>query len=233
MPVPAGSTVSLDDVEKALAEGVAVDDVLDLADDVIDRAAETGDRRSLLRLAALLDDAAGSGNDVRGFAVAAQRASAAAAALEVAPPLPAAVVTTVHQPDAEAAAIVRYAGWWRRASAFAVDWFALGIAFSVIPSDASDGVWLVALLVLPVAYFAGFHAFVGGRTIGKAVFGIAVRRDDGRPVDLSRALVRALVQGVLWITVIGGIVDVLMPLAESRNRALHDRAAGTVVVRVR
>lgn len=233
MPVPAGSTVSLDDVEKALAEGVAVDEVLDLADDVIDHAAETGDRRSLLSLAAQLDDAARSRGDARGFAVAAQRASAAAAALEAAPPLPAAVVTTVHPPEAEAAAIVRYAGWWRRVLAFAVDWFALGIAFSFIPSDASDGVWLVALLVLPVTYFAGFHAFVDGRTIGKALFGIAVRRDDGQPVGLSRAVVRALVQGVLWITVIGGIVDALMPLAESRNRALHDRAAGTVVVRVR
>ena len=233
MPVPAGSTVCLDDVEKALAERVAVDDVLDLADDVIDRAAETGDRRSLLRLAALLDDAAGSGNDVRGFAVAAQRASAAAAALEVAPPWPAAAVTTVHPPEAEAAAIVRYAGWWKRVIAFAVDWFVLGMAFSVIPSDASDGVWLVALLVLPVAYFSGFHAVVNGQTIGKALFGIAVRLDDGQPVDLSRAVVRALVQGVLWITVIGGIFDALMPLGERRNRALHDRAAGTVVVRAR
>ena len=233
MPVPAGSTVCLDDVEKALAERVAVDDVLDLADDVIDRAAETGDRRSLLRLAALLDDAAGSGNDVRGFAVAAQRASAAAAALEVAPPWPAAAVTTVHPPEAEAAAIVRYAGWWKRVIAFAVDWFVLGMAFSVIPSDASDGVWLVALLVLPVAYFSGFHALVNGQTIGKALFGIAVRLDDGQPVDLSRAMVRALVQGVLWITVIGGIFDALMPLGERRNRALHDRAAGTVVVRAR
>lgn len=230
MPVPAGSTACLDDVEKALAERVAVDDVLDLADDVIDRAAETGDRRSLLRLAALLDDAAGSGNDVRGFAVAAQRASAAAAALEVAPPWPAAAVTTVHPPEAEAAAIVRYAGWWKRVIAFAVDWFVLGMAFSVIPSDASDGVWLVALLVLPVAYFSGFHALVNGQTIGKALFGIAVRLDDGQPVGLSRAVVRALVQGVLWITVIGGIFDALMPLGERRNRALHDRAAGTVVV---
>ena len=233
MPVLAGSTVSLEDVEKALAEGMAVDDVLDLADDVIDHAAETGDRRSLLRLAALLDDAAGSGKDVRGFAVAAQRASAAAAALEVAPPWPAAAVTTVHPPEAEAAAIVRYAGWWKRVIVFAVDWFVLGMAFSVIPSDASDGVWLVALLVLPVAYFSGFHALVHGQTIGKALFGIAVRLDDGQPVDLSRAMVRALVQGVLWITVIGGIFDALMPLGERRNRALHDRAAGTVVVRAR
>ena len=117
--------------------------------------------------------------------------------------------------------------------AFAVDWFALGMAFSVIASDASDGVWLVALLVLPVAYFSGFHAVVHGQTIGKALFGIAVRLDDGQPVDLSRAVVRALVQGVLWITVIGGIFDALMPLGERRNRALHDRAAGTVVVRAR
>lgn len=144
---------------------------------------------------------------------------------------PAAPPPHVAGPVAEPTA--RYAGWWQRVFAFLVDWFALGIAFAVIPADASDGVWIGALLGFPMAYFAGFHAFVKGRTIGKALFGIAVRLDDGRPVDLAAAVARALVQGVLWITVIGGLVDSLAPIGDSRNRALHDRAAGTIVVRVR
>lgn len=231
MPVAPGATVSLDEVGAALARGLPVDDVLDLADDLIDNATEAGDRQSLLRLAALLRDAAASRDEPRGFAVAAHRASAAAAALEAPATHPPEIVTTAPVP--EAAPVVRYAGWWQRAIAFVVDWFALAMAFNVIPSDAADEVWLVAFLVLPLAYFAGFHAFAKGRTIGKALLGIAVRLDDGRPVDLPRAVVRALVQGALWLTVIGGIVDALMPLGSSRNRALHDQAAGTVVVRVR
>jgi hypothetical protein len=38
---------------------------------------------------------------------------------------------------------------------------------------------------------------------------------------------------MLWVTVIGGIVDSLAPIGDARNRALHDRLVGTVVVRVR
>jgi uncharacterized RDD family membrane protein YckC len=38
---------------------------------------------------------------------------------------------------------------------------------------------------------------------------------------------------MLWVTVVGGIVDSLVPLGDDRHRTLHDRVVGTVVVRVR
>ena len=249
MSVRPGS-VTLEDVEAALALQLSpADTILDLADEVIDRAAASGDRATLARLAAGLEAAARTRDDARGFVIAAQRASVAAAALGGLPRRAPAVERTSPTPVSDAsstgvvdtrtraaalpAEAVRYAGWWARVLAFLVDWFALSTVFFVVPSDASGGVWLLALLCFPVGYFALFHAYNKGRTIGKALFGIAVRLDDGKQVDLSRAFARALVQGLLWVTVIGGIVDSLAPLGDRRNRALHDRAAGTIVVRAR
>ena len=41
----------------------------------------------------------------------------------------------------------------------------------------------------------------------------------------------ALVQIVLAFTIIGGFLDVLWPLWDRQNQTLHDKAAGTVVLR--
>ena len=241
MSAPSQPAVRVEDIERALGRRLAVDDVLDLVDEAIEGAASSGDRASLLRLAVVLEGAAAERSDAGGLAVAARRARALAPAPPVvgsplAPtPAPQAPVARdagrAVEPTAGAAAPIRYAGWWQRVFAFLIDWFALFVAMAVIPTD--DWVWGgVTLLGLPLVYFAGMHAFVQGRTIGKAMLGIAVRRDDGRPVDLPTALARAFVQGLLWITVIGGIVDSLVPLADERRRAIHDNV-GTVVVRIR
>lgn len=240
MSAPSQPVVRVEDIELALGRRLAVDDVLDLVDEAIEGAASSGDRASLVRLAVVLEGAAAERSDAGGLAVAARRAKALATTPAVdgsplaptpAPQLVARDAGRAVEPTAGAAAPVRYAGWWQRVFAFLIDWIALFVAMAVIPTD--DWVWgVVALLGLPLVYFAGMHAFVQGRTIGKAMLGIAVHRDDGRPVDLPTALARAFVQGLLWITVIGGIVDSLVPLADERRRAIHDNV-GTVVVRIR
>jgi uncharacterized RDD family membrane protein YckC len=237
MSLPSLSHVDVDAVAAAIADGRPSEEVLDLADGALERASEDGDRTSLARLATLLTDAAGSRSDARGLTIAAARARAAAAA--VGEPLPApgdaATPTIGAQPTVHPAVPVpdlRYAGWWPRALAYTIDWLALLTVIGLAAPD-SDAGEVIAFLVLPYAYFAILHALWRGQTLGKAVLGIAVRRDDGGLIGLSSALVRSLVQGLLWITIIGGIVDSLAPLADTRRRSLHDRAATTVVVRVR
>lgn len=237
MATTSETTADLAAVEDALAGGRPVDDVLDLADEVIEHASAAGDAAALACLAGLLGSAGAARPDGRGLALAALRARAVAAAAPPveAPPIEAPTAAEIHEPVVEgppAEAVVRYAGWWRRVFAHLVDWFALLVVLGFLPIDPGE-VLLGAFFVLPIAYFAGMHAYVRGQTIGKALFGIAVRREGGRPVDLATAIPRALAQSVLWITVIGGIVDALAPLADGRKRALHDRAAGTVVVAVR
>ncbi|MEX2547480.1 MAG: RDD family protein [Chloroflexota bacterium] len=78
-----------------------------------------------------------------------------------------------------------------------------------------------------VAYFAGMHAFYDGATIGKAVLGLAVRAADGSPVRLGRAIGRATATFLLWIVVVGGLVDMLVGAADGRRQWLHDKIAGT------
>jgi uncharacterized RDD family membrane protein YckC len=56
----------------------------------------------------------------------------------------------------------------------------------------SYGRWIGLLLVL--AYFGlGTSAIAGGQTLAMRLFGIAVRSNDGAPIDLPRALTRSLV----------------------------------------
>ena len=94
------------------------------------------------------------------------------------------------------------------------------------------------LAVLPVVPMAGFFAVLGflylvgfsvggGQTIGKMMAGIRVTGDDGRGVDLTGAVVRALaclaMVGTLWLAY-------LPVFLAADRRGLHDRLAGTRVV---
>ena len=165
----------------------------------------------------MLDEAAELDGDRPGLAIAAARARAA---------LPRDTLAEV------AAEPVRYAGWWRRAGAFALDWIVIGATVLSIPAGAPEAVFALSLL-LPAAYFTVLHGLNGGRTLGKLAEGVAVRLPDGGKIGLGRAFARAVAQSLLWLTVIGGLVDSLAPVGDSRNRALHDMIARTVVLRVR
>lgn len=215
-------------VAAALERGAPVEDVLDLADEAIERAIAERARTTLVRLAGLLADASVARPEARGLAVAATRARAAAAAI----PLPPAAPVDVSGPPERPRASVRYSGWWRRVGAFTLDWVILFSAMAAVPGE-SDPAIVLAVFVLPLAYFAGLHAYADGRTVGKWVFGIAVRDAEGELVSPPSALGRAVAQCLLWLTVVGGVVDSLLPLGDERRRSLHDRIAGTVVVRVR
>jgi len=231
----ASAPTALDQVVAALERGAPVDDVLDLVDRAIERATAEGSVTTLVRLAELLGEASLTRADGRGLAIAATRARAEAAAIPAIPamqPPPELDLDGARARPHEPRLDIRYAGWWRRVAAFVVDWVVLFTVMGVVPGE-SDGALLVSVFVLPIAYFAGLHAYGHGRTIGKWIAGIAVRRSDGAPVDLPHALGRAAVQCLLWLTVIGGIVDSLLPLGDERHRTIHDRAAATVVVRVR
>jgi uncharacterized RDD family membrane protein YckC len=82
--------------------------------------------------------------------------------------------------------------------------------------------------LLKVAYFYAFTA-VGGQTIGKMAVGTCVVADNGAPIDAAGAM-RRTSAGVVSFLLFGlGFVPALF----GEHRALHDRLAGTRVVRVR
>ena len=87
---------------------------------------------------------------------------------------------------------------------------------------------LTFLALLAIAYFYAFTA-VGGQTIGKMAVGTCVIAEDGHAVDTARAM-RRTCAGVLSFLLLGlGFVPALF----GHRRALHDRLAGTRVVRLR
>jgi uncharacterized RDD family membrane protein YckC len=147
------------------------------------------------------------------------------------------------EPPAEALPSVAYASWGRRLAAWILDYFIF--AFLIVvpltiwnPSGDAQG-WLYfffwpAAVILFGTYFIGFHGGRRGQTPGKRLLGIAVRDEQTfQRIGYMRAFGRLMVTVVLWSFLwVPGILDALWPLWDSRKRSLHDRAVGSIVVRV-
>ena len=110
------------------------------------------------------------------------------------------------------------------------------VYFTVRMAGLSTGEWrllplapMVTFLgLLKVAYFYAFTA-VGGQTIGKMAAGTCVVTDSGGPVDAARAMRRTSAGALSFLLLGVGFVPALF----GDRRALHDRLAGTRVIRLR
>ncbi|QCU79361.1 RDD family protein [Citricoccus sp. SGAir0253] len=108
------------------------------------------------------------------------------------------------------------AGWGRRGLALVIDWFIAAIV---------SAAWFQGDSLVTLGLFALMHVLlVGllGTTIGKRVAGIRVVRVGGAATGLPRALLRTVLLCL--------VVPPLMRDADGRG--LHDRAAGTVQIRM-
>jgi uncharacterized RDD family membrane protein YckC len=83
--------------------------------------------------------------------------------------------------------------------------------------------------LIALATYGAIMWKVKGTTIGGIVFGIQVVRADGRPIDWSTSIVRAL-SCFLSLVVVGlGFIWIAF---DDQRQGWHDKIAGTVVVRV-
>ena len=85
---------------------------------------------------------------------------------------------------------------------------------------------IIAYAVWAFIYFAHSWA-ASGRTVGMALFGVRVVRDDGTDVSGRRAVVRTLALPLSFLFLGLGFVGILLG---NRRRALHDVIAGTAVI---
>jgi uncharacterized RDD family membrane protein YckC len=145
------------------------------------------------------------------------------------------------------------AGWFRRAFASLVDltamlfiWFVTIIPVLGIEELAGENiaiaVWYLFLFTLVPALYTLPWLWWGAddrglRTLGKRLTGISVIAADGTQPTPRTALVRevggkALLFGIVtgWL-IVPLLLNYLWPLRDERHRALHDRLAGTIVVR--
>jgi len=154
-----------------------------------------------------------------------------------------------------ALAEIEPAAWSRRLVAYVVDWTAMSFLWvlSLIPllaveakagENTAIALWYLFLFTLvPAAYtlpwlYWGSHDR-GLRTPGKRLLGISVIAADGTQPTARMILVRevggkALLFGIVtgWL-LLPWLANYLWPLRDPRRRALHDRLAGTIVVRTR
>jgi uncharacterized RDD family membrane protein YckC len=141
----------------------------------------------------------------------------------------------------------RIAGPFRRIPAFLIDFFVrallmfcawilfvtLGSLFSGVAGfglsfDLMLFLVMVFQFLLQWFYGAFFEAYWNGRTPGKWMTGLRVISVDGRPINLTQAIVRNLLRSAdLFPT---GIVGMICMSMTERFQRLGDLAAGTMVV---
>jgi uncharacterized RDD family membrane protein YckC len=99
--------------------------------------------------------------------------------------------------------------------------------------DAAGAALLIVLAVLIMVVIpATVETLSRGRSLGKLVMGLRVVRDDGGPVRVRHAVVRALT-GVLELWLSAGSIALLTSLVHPQGKRVGDLLAGTYAVRVR
>jgi uncharacterized RDD family membrane protein YckC len=88
-------------------------------------------------------------------------------------------------------------------------------------------------VLLDFVYATILIAAWAGHTVGMRLVRVqCVTAADGSKVSWGRSAGRAAVFAVLSILILPGLIDLLWPLWDSKNQTLHDKAAGTVVIKV-
>jgi uncharacterized RDD family membrane protein YckC len=100
---------------------------------------------------------------------------------------------------------------------------------TVDSEPGQTGLGFVLVPIVPL-YSALLQGLWHGQTVGKRCLGIAVRSLDGAEIRLGRSFGRSYTRAATWIFFPVWILDSLWPLWEGRRRALHDLAAGTIVI---
>jgi uncharacterized RDD family membrane protein YckC len=95
------------------------------------------------------------------------------------------------------------------------------------------GTWILAIallgsFILYTGYFVFFEVIWQGQTLGKRLVKIRVIRDDGKPVGLAQATLRALLRPIDDTLFLGAFLIFF----NRREKRLGDMVAGTLVVQV-
>ncbi|MEM7725284.1 MAG: RDD family protein [Cyanobacteria bacterium P01_A01_bin.45] len=156
---------------------------------------------------------------------------------------------TLHTPESVDIELC-LAGIGNRALALLIDYFLIAVGWTIFQfmwaifsyllidslGNALDitntlRLWLQAILIIIVfvfyqGYFVIFETVWQGKTPGKRFAKIQVIRDDGRPIGLQQAALRALVKPLDDTLFLGAILIFF----NQREKRLGDFAAGTLVV---
>ncbi|RUL87798.1 RDD family protein [Tautonia sociabilis] len=140
---------------------------------------------------------------------------------------------------------VGYGNFLRRFAAMVIDQllvgiigFVLGLSLGLVmltlgidPQEQGPQFFLNLLgLAIGVTYYAGLTSSTMQATLGKAALGLKVTDLHGRRISFPRALGRELGKILSALLL---LIGYLMVLWDPRRQALHDKMAGTLVLRTR
>lgn len=118
-----------------------------------------------------------------------------------------------------------YAGFWVRGAALFIDGIVVSFG-SAFTSPFLPGIFSVAVLLFGALYEILMEAQTGA-TLGKKALGLRVTTPDGQPISIRRSIGRHFAHYLSAIFFIGYI----MAGFDRQKRALHDRMAGTLVIK--
>ncbi len=152
------------------------------------------------------------------------------------------------------------ARWWQRVGAMLLDVLVIGVPIFVVDAilnaafghphlvtvggtirtvktlTGSAQITIDVISSLAGAlYFSILNGTGRGQTFGNRAPGIAVRDvETGAPIGFWRGVLRWFVRSILYVAlVIPGVVNDLFPLWDSRRQTLADKAARSVMIRVK
>lgn len=128
-------------------------------------------------------------------------------------------------PLSTAAASLTRASFVLRMGALAID----VLLVAVIVNNLFDHTEMFSMILVPLAIYGASMWKLKGTTIGGIVFNLQVVRLDGREIDWSTAIVRAL---ACFLSLVAAGLGFFWMLFDSERQTWHDKIAGTVVVRV-
>jgi uncharacterized RDD family membrane protein YckC len=121
---------------------------------------------------------------------------------------------------------------------------ALGVAGA---SDSDTGIgaaivgllfWVLCVTIIAILYAPLMMARTNGKTLGRMAMNIRVVKTNGEPITFGFAMLREVVVKSLVFGIAGSftfglapLLDVLWPLWDEENRALHDFIVSTRVVK--
>ena len=132
------------------------------------------------------------------------------------------------------------AGFWIRVVASMIDGLILGFVQFVIglvlgfAGGEADGIAIFAVtwlcsVVISVTYYVFFTGY-NGQTPGKMVLRLQVVRTDGTPMTYGKAFLREIPCKFISGILLG--IGYLMVAFDQQKQGLHDRMAGTYVIRL-
>ena len=131
--------------------------------------------------------------------------------------------------------LTSHPGFWRRAIAFLIDGFVIGIASTIAcliisaagvhSIFASDGISFVNFVV-GILYFALLESSPLQATLGKLMLGMKVTDINGNRISFIKAAGRYLGMIISFITLYIGF---LMCIWTKKKQCLHDMVAGCLI----